>query len=151
MSLGKYIENQLFMAKTGPIVILEDDMEDQEIMLEVFRELKILNELKFFTSGKDFLQYLRTTMDIPFLIFTDINLPVMSGIEVREQIFNDDYLRKKSIPYIFLTTSDGQGILEKAFDLQVQGFFQKAATMEDMKKQVKQIVDYWKGSKHPNH
>jgi CheY-like chemotaxis protein len=139
------------MPASGPIIILEDDVEDQEIMADVIRELGIPNEIKFFQSGKEFLQYLRNTTDTPLLILTDINLPVMSGIEVREKICNDDYLRKKSIPYIFLTTSDGKGILERAFDLQVQGFFQKESTLEAMKKQIKQIIDYWKSSKHPNY
>lgn len=139
------------MSKTGPIIILEDDLEDQEIMADVIRELKVPNEIKFFQSGEAFLNYLRTTTDTPLLIFTDVNLPVMSGLEIREVIFNDPHLRKKSIPYIFLTTSDGQGILEKAFNLQVQGFFQKETTMEAMKTQIKQIIDYWKSSKHPNY
>jgi CheY-like chemotaxis protein len=130
------------MAMTGPVVILEDDKEDQEIMPDVFGELAVPNKLNFFYSGKNFLLYLRTTTDVPFLIFMDIYLPVISGLEVREQIFNDDYLHKKGIPYIFLTMSNSHGILEKAFNLQVQVLFQKASTLEDMKQQVKQIVDY---------
>jgi len=138
------------MAKTGPILILEDDLDDQEILADVFAQLGISNELKFFQKADDVLTYLRSTSETPFLILTDINLPGMSGLELRQEIFNDDHLRKKNIPYIFLSTSDAGGYLDKAYEMQVQGFFKKESTYEAVKKQIRQIVDYWKNCLYPD-
>ena len=86
----------------GPIIIVEDDVEDREIMQEIFTELQIHNELRFFSDGHDVINYLRNTKDKPFIIMTDVNMPGVNGIELREEIMKDENLRRKSIPFIFL-------------------------------------------------
>lgn len=138
------------MNTKGPIIIVEDDIEDREIMQEIFSELGIANELKFFYEGSDVLQYLRNTHDKPFLILTDVNMPGVNGLELREEIIKEDHLRRKSIPFVFLSTSDGSQIINKVYDLQVQGYFQKQTSFPEIKKQIKLIVDYWANCKHPN-
>jgi CheY-like chemotaxis protein len=40
----------------------------------------------------------------PFLILYDINMPCMNGLELRRALAGDARLKKKSIPFIFLTT-----------------------------------------------
>ena len=134
----------------GPIIIVEDDLEDREIMQEIFSELSISNELKFFYEGGDVIKYLRETHDKPFLILTDVNMPGVNGLELREEIMKEDHLRRKSIPFVFLSTSDGSQIINKVYDLQVQGYFQKQTSFPEIKKQIKLIVDYWTNCKHPN-
>ncbi|MBD0376620.1 MAG: response regulator, partial [Flavisolibacter sp.] len=49
------------MASAGPVIIVEDDLEDQEIYADVFKELKCTHEVKFFEEGQALLHYLRTT------------------------------------------------------------------------------------------
>lgn len=134
-----------------PLVIIDDDEEDQQILAEVISELGITNPLRFFKEGAAALHYLRTTPEQPFIIITDVNMPGMNGLTLREEIFTDPYLKRKSIPFIFLSTSDGKGILEKVYDLQVQGFFMKRTTMGEMKEQLHLILSYWDECKHPNH
>ena len=41
------------MNKKGPIIIIEDDPEDQEILTEVFNNLKYPNKLLFFLNGQE--------------------------------------------------------------------------------------------------
>ena len=138
------------MNTKGPTIIVEHDLEDREIMQEIFTELGITNELRFFMDGGDVLQYLRKTTDKPFLILTDVNMPGINGLELREEIMKEDHLRRKSIPFVFLSTSDGSQIINKVYDLQVQGYFQKQTSFPEIKKQIKMIVDYWAHCKHPN-
>ena len=138
------------MKALGPIIIVEDDKEDQEVLSEVFTDLKIENEIKFFKEGNSVLAYLRTTTDKPFIIITDINMPMMNGLELRAEIQKDDHLRKKSIPFVFLSTTDGSRIIDKVYELQVQGFFQKEFSYEAVSNQIKLIIDYWSKCKHPN-
>jgi CheY-like chemotaxis protein len=138
------------MKALGPIIIVEDDKEDQEVLAEVFAELKIENEIKFFKEGTSVLAYLRTTSDKPFIIITDINMPMMNGLELKAEIYKDEYLRKKSIPFIFLSTTDGSRIIDKVYQLEVQGFFQKEFSYEAVSNQIKLIIDYWSKCKHPN-
>ncbi|MBD0374323.1 MAG: response regulator [Flavisolibacter sp.] len=138
------------MSKNHPILIVEDDVDDQDILKEVFHSLEIPNELKFFNRCPDLLDYLRTTTDRPLIILTDVNLPVMSGIELRMEICKDEYLRRKSIPFVFLTTSNSIQAIEKAYDLNVQGYFIKEDNFNAIKSMIRQIIDYWVVCKHPN-
>ena len=138
------------MSSAGPVVVVEDDLDDQEIFTEIFTELQFNNPIIFFQGGQAVLDYLKTTSDKPFIIITDINLSGMDGIQLRSEICKDDYLRQKSIPFVFLTTSDGKHILQKVYGMQVQGFFQKKSTYEAIKRQIKLIIDYWQECRHPN-
>jgi CheY-like chemotaxis protein len=137
------------MPKSGPIIIVEDDFDDQEILKEVFGELGIPNILHFFSSCINALDYLLTTLEKPFLILSDINLPVMSGIELKQKINSNDYLRKKSIPFIFLSTSPNNMVIEQAYQMQVQGYFVKPTKLIDLKEMVQLIIGYWKTCRHP--
>jgi CheY-like chemotaxis protein len=138
------------MSKIGPIVIVDDDEDDQFILKEVFEILKISNPLKFYKDGNQVLEYLRTTKEQPFLIVCDINMPGMSGLELRALIDANEFLRKKSIPFIFLSTAVSQMDLEKAYELNVQGFFIKGSSIKALEKIIKTVHEYWQMCRHPN-
>ena len=138
------------MAYSKPIVIVEDDQDDQDLIDDVFGALRIQYERRFFRDGVEALQYLKTTSEQPFLIICDINMPIMDGIELRAAIQADERLRKKSIPFIFLSTDASPAAVRKAYDLTVQGFFQKANTFSEMQTMLEYIVEYWKMCKHVN-
>jgi CheY-like chemotaxis protein len=138
------------MQQNGPIIILEDDQDDREILTEAFKSLGIKNELKFFDDCKKALSYLKTTTDRPFLIISDINMPKMSGNDLKREINKDEHLRRKSIPFIFFTTSAQKSSVATAYELMVQGYFQKANDFNDIRKSIKMIVDYWTICLHPN-
>ena len=68
------------MPHNGPVIIVEDDEDDQQLMRDTFGDLGIKNELLFFKEGGAFLQYLRATPQQPFIIITDVNLPLCKKI-----------------------------------------------------------------------
>ncbi len=139
------------MAITGPIIIIEDDEDDQEFLAQVLEELEVKNEILFFTSCLPAMDYLILTHESPFLILCDVNLPIKTGIEFKSEIDADPLLRKKSIPFVFFSTSDDQPTVNYAYNqLTVQGFFRKASRLQDIKELVKIIIDYWKHCLHPN-
>ncbi len=138
------------MVKLGPIIIVEDDLDDQDILKEVLNDLMVTNEQLFFTTAQAAWDYLMITEEQPFLIMSDINLPGMNGLEFRKAITENDYLRSKSIPFIFHTTSADRTAVKKAYELVVQGFFQKQVSISALKNDLKLIIDYWKTCKHPN-
>lgn len=135
---------------SGPIIYVEDDEDDQFLFQTTIAGLNISNEIRMFSNGKEFLDYLCVTNEKPFLIFCDINMPVMNGLNLRKHIIKDDFLRKKSIPFVFYTTGVSDETVELAYDLIVQGFFQKVTNMADMHSLIESIIDYWKTCKHPN-
>ncbi len=129
------------MKKSGPIIVIEDDEEDQMLLDEIFRNLKFDNRVIFFSDGDDALQYLNATEEHPLLILSDINMPKMDGFEVRDKVSKNERLR--SIPYLFFTTGVNKEAIDAAYAMCVQGFFIKPARMSDMQDTIRKIVEYW--------
>jgi len=136
--------------KNGPIILVEDDMDDQEIIIDALQTLGLQNEIKTFDTGQKALDFLKKMEKQPFLIISDVNLPVMNGLQLKFEIQKNELLRAKSIPFIFLTTSGDKKAVEEAYELQAQGFFVKEITYEGINKQLRGIIDYWKNCRHPN-
>ena len=138
------------MNKSGPIIIIEDDPDDQLILQDVFKDLQIENEVIYCTDGLLALAYLTKTVDQPFLILSDINMPKLDGLELREKIHNNEQLRLKCIPYLFFTTSAEQKMVVDAYSKSVQGFFVKPTNYSHLLHIIKTIIDYWKECQSPN-
>ncbi len=139
------------MNKTGSIIVIEDDTDDQMILNEIFEELNFKNEIIFFEDGDEALDYLIKTKDEPFLILSDINMPRLNGIELREKIHTNEDLRLKCIPYLFFTTSGEQKYVVDAYSKSVQGFFVKPDSYEKLKRTIKIIIEYWQECESPNY
>ena len=139
------------MNKGGPIIIIEDDLDDQELLTEVFKELDYKNEIIFFGDGEQALDFLVNNEVEPFIIFSDINMPKLSGVELREKVHNNEDLRIKSIPYLFFTTTAEQKHVIEAYSKSIQGFFIKPSSFSDLKRNIKIIVEYWQECVSPNY
>jgi len=139
------------MNKTGPIIFIEDDLDDQEIITEVFKELNYANELIFFSDGELALTYLTATDVEPFIIFSDINMPKLTGMELRAKVHQNEDLRLKSIPYLFFSTQAEQQDVVNAYSKSIQGFFVKPSNYNDLKNTIHAIVYYWQICVSPNY
>ncbi len=138
------------MNKNGPIVVIEDDKDDQEILAEIFRNLNFKKAIIYFSDGQDALDYLIETKDKPFLILSDINMPKLNGFELREKIHTNEDLNLKCIPYLFFTTTSNQKSVIDAYSQSVQGFFVKPDSFEKLQLTIKKIIDYWEQCEAPN-
>jgi CheY-like chemotaxis protein len=137
--------------KSRPIILIEDDDDDMEILKEVLTELNLSNKIIWFKNCIEAWQYLTTTADQPFIIICDINLPLQSGIEFKRQIDLNPVMRRKSIPFVFYSTSAGQKIVNEAYtQYTVQGFFKKPYNFDEIKNHMRIIMEYWAICKHPN-
>jgi len=139
------------MNKKGPIIIIEDDLDDQELLTDVFKELDFKNEIIFFGDGEQALDFLINTAIEPFIIFSDINMPKLNGVELREKVHNNEDLRIKSIPYLFFTTTAEQKHVIEAYSKSIQGFFVKPSSFHELKRTIKIIVEYWQECVSPNY
>lgn len=139
------------MNKTGPIIIIEDDSGDRELLTIVFSELDFTNEIIYFKDGEYALDYLLQSSEEPFLILSDINMPKLNGLELREKINNNEDLRMKCIPYLFFSTSAEQKHVVDAYSKSVQGFFVKPNSYDHLKRTIRIIVEYWLECESPNY
>ncbi|HEX8268974.1 MAG TPA: response regulator [Flavobacterium sp.] len=139
------------MAKTGPIVIIEDDADDKSILEEVLRDLNVPNEIIWFEGTEEAYNYLCTTTESIFLIFCDINLPGLNGLEFKRTVDAVPELRRKSIPFLFYSTTATQKDVNEAYtEMTVQGFFTKGSNYPELKRLIGIILDYWMSCRHPN-
>ena len=136
--------------KNGPVIVIEDDADDQEILTDIFRNLKYPNKILFFFDGQDALSHINESDDPPFLILSDINMPRLNGFELREKLKTDEKLNVKCIPYLFFSTALNQKAVIDAYSLSVQGFFVKQSSIVELEKTIFSIMEYWRRCAAPN-
>jgi CheY-like chemotaxis protein len=137
------------MSKTGPIIVIDDDPDDQEMIHRVISKLNPSNEIKRFFDGEEALQYFKDTTDRPFLVICDINMPLMNGLELKKNIEASAVLSKKVKPFVYLTTTAQPDQLLRAYDLTCHGFFIKGQSYSELKETLIQIIAYWNRCEHP--
>lgn len=135
----------------GPIVLVDDDRDDHEVFREALLTFGIGNsQIRAFYDGLSALDYMITSEEKPFIIICDVNMPNMNGLDLRRKINENEILRKKSVPFIFMSTTAQANHVEEAYDLTVQGFFVKPVIFAEIRKSLELILGYWKDCVHPN-
>lgn len=138
------------MNDNSPILILEDDEDDQFFLTSILEKIAPKNPVICFSEGQKALDYLKTTPDRPFMILSDINLAPMSGLEFRREIEQDPQLRPKSIPFIFMTHPVYDEQVQEAYELTIQGYFEKGNQLAQMQSDLETIITYWSKCVRPN-
>ena len=138
------------MNKKGPILIIEDDIDDQETLTDVFKKLEYMNEVVFFSDDEKALEYINKDDVLPFLILSDINMPRLTGLELKKRIHTDAQLQIKCIPYLFFTTSASKQSVIDAYSMSAQGFFIKDLSVAELEKTIRVIIEYWQRCYSPN-
>src|SRR3954465_3034574 len=131
------------MNKNGPVVIIEDDEDDQLILTDIFKNLNYKNSIVFFSDGNEALDYLNKTEVVPFLILSDINMPKINGFELRNKIATNEKLHVKCIPYLFFSTAANKKSVIDAYAMSVQGFFIKPSSIKKLESTIQTIMEYW--------
>ncbi|MBA2746236.1 MAG: response regulator [Flavisolibacter sp.] len=134
----------------NPIIVVDDDKDDLELLQQAFLELNVENEIIVFDDGLKFIEYIKATDSKTFFILCDINMSRLPGMELKKIIYDDETLRIKCVPFIFLSTSGASSSIMKAYSYGVQGFFIKPNTLEKLKSMLHAMITYWSESQHPN-
>jgi CheY-like chemotaxis protein len=135
--------------KPAPVIIVDDEPDEHDLMKVIWEELKLSYPLISFTSGQRLIDYLRTDEEIPFLIICDIHLSAMDGFELRKQILENDSSKFKSVPFIFWSGSASESEVKEAYHLSSHGFFIKPSSFNALKDLIKDIIAYWHKSEIP--
>lgn len=136
--------------KTGPIIVIEDDIDDQQLLDEAFKSLNYPYEVVFFTDGYLALDFIEKTDVQPFLILSDINMPKIDGFELKRKIHNNEELKVRCIPYLFFTTGVNRQAVYDAYSMSAQGFFIKPNSIAGLQNTIRKIVEYWQECYSPS-
>ena len=139
------------MNPESPIVVIDDDADDYEILKGAIWHINIQNDVVWLQATEYVIEYLLKMPVQPFIIFCDINMPKMNGLALKQQIDDNTILRRKSIPFIFYSTRSDKDFVDKAYkELNIQGFFRKGTEIQDIYRTLKLIIEYWDTCIHPN-
>lgn len=133
----------------SPILIVDDDQDDLDMIKEVTDHLCIKRPILLFKSGNELVTYLMQDNLSPFIIISDVNLPNEDGFALKKRILESNVLKYKSIPFIYWTNGASEKQIRYAYDLPAQGFFFKPDNFNDLCQTLKTIVEYWQKSQHP--
>ncbi|HIA02546.1 MAG TPA: response regulator [Myxococcales bacterium] len=121
-----------------PILVCEDTPDDCEIFSDAIKRGRIANPVFFVEDGEEGLAYLNGTGEfadrnkypLPGLIFMDINMPKLNGLQVLEGIRANASL--ETIPVVMLTVSDSDEDILRSYELDTVVYIQKPVTAENL-------------------
>lgn len=132
-----------------PILLLEDDEIDVESIKRALKELRVKNPLVVCENGAKGLEWLRAHPDTPpAVILSDIDMPVMNGLEFLDKVKHDPALQK--LPVVILSTFSEEADRAKAFQLGVAGYMVKPIDANIYLSIMKTITNYWHSSELPS-
>lgn len=137
------------MIDKAEIVLAEDNPTDAEFITRALKQQGLHERLAHFQDGEDVLEYIfaegkfehRNIADVPKVIFLDIKMPKVSGLEVLHRIKLDT--RTKSIPVVILTSSQQQVDVVKSYQLGANSYIVKPIEFDDFVKTVSDLANYW--------
>ena len=116
------------------ILLVEDDVDDQELLREVFHSIEPpVPELRFVNSGNQLLTYLEEVKDdrLPCLILLDYNMPGLNGAEILDEMSKSK--RYAKLPKIIWSTSGTDSFKTTCLSLGALDYVIKPTTVEDLK------------------
>ena len=139
------------MNNTGPVEILlvEDNPQDLELTLRALKKANLANRIHIARDGAEALEFIfcegphagRRIDDAPKVIFLDLKLPKVDGLEVLKRVKNDP--RTKNIPVTMLTSSKEQRDIVESYNLGVNSYIVKPVDFQQFNEAVRQLGLYW--------
>jgi len=121
------------------IVIAEDDTDDAEIIQNSFDKHAAFKKVDVVNNGKELLTFLKDTATKPDVILTDINMPILNGIEALKEISEDNHL--KDIPAFVYSTTINPVYEAKSLELNSKGFLIKPYDLKGFDEIPEKIVN----------
>lgn len=137
------------ISKEIDILIVEDNSTDAELTIRALKKNNLANKIFLVEDGEEALDFLfarnkytdRKNNENPKVVFLDLKLPKVDGLEVLKAIKSDDTL--KTIPVVVLTSSNEESDIVKSYQLGVNSFITKPVDFEKFMIAVKEIGFYW--------
>jgi CheY-like chemotaxis protein len=133
----------------GVILYVEDEEDDVYLLRHVFKEAGIANPIVSVVGGEAAMDYLkgagpyanRSDHPLPVLLLLDINLPLVSGLEVLA------WLRSKSavpaLPTLILSSSSQPSDVRRAYQFGANAYLIKPSGLAQLLTMAKAIHDFW--------
>ena len=132
-----------------PILLVEDNKDDEYLTLRAFKKNHIMNEVVIARDGAEALEYLfgtgvyegRDLSIMPQVVLLDLNLPRVSGLDVLRRIRQDE--RTKFLAVVGLTSSKEEEDVLTSYALGANSYVRKPVDFVEFSDAVKTLGLYW--------
>jgi CheY-like chemotaxis protein len=137
------------MSSEVEILIVEDNARDLELTMRALAKHNLGNRVVALRDGAAALDFLfargeyeeRTIGAGPHVIFLDMKLPKVDGIEVLRQIKADE--RTRTIPVVMVTSSAQERDMAESYRLGVNSYVVKPIDFDAFVKTIADLGFYW--------
>ena len=124
------------------ILLGEDDIDDEEMLKEVFMSIDRSFALRFFNIGRKLVEAIVSLPhhDLPCLIVLDYNMPEMNGAEILKVL--REHERFHPIPKIIWSTSGSDIYKSVCLELGACDYITKPSNMKDLTEAARYMLSF---------
>lgn len=137
------------MKKELTIFYTDDDFDDLVFFREIVESLGTDYTIVTQNNGEQLLHALHNPPPQPYLIFLDINMPGMNGLETLKKLREKKNL--KLLPVVIFSTSNDESIIERSRMLGATYYLTKSGSFTELEKSIAHVLSINWGSFVPTH
>ena len=131
------------------IILVEDNVHDAAMAIRALHKHNLADLLIHFENGADALDFIfgngkyagRNTSNTPKVIFLDLQMPKVNGIEFLDRIKSS--LKTKAIPVVVLTASAEDPDIKRCYELGANSYIVKSVDYSIFSKTIVDAAKYW--------
>lgn len=132
-----------------PILLAEDNPDDQKLALRAFSKSNLSNEVIVANDGVEALDYLfgrgkyagETLPELPAVALLDLKMPRLDGISVLKEIRANE--RTKFLPVVIVTSSKEEQDMISGYSCGVNSYVRKPIDFNEFVEAVQNLGLYW--------
>jgi len=129
------------------IFYADDDLDDLDFFREIIENLDADVELVTQQNGQQVLYAINNPPPHPSLLFLDINMPGMTGLEVLKTVRESG---NRDLPIVMFSTSSDELTIKKSRELGANFYVPKSGIFEHLKKSIEHALNINWSSFIPN-
>jgi CheY-like chemotaxis protein len=124
------------------ILLGEDDLDDQELLKELFSSMDTSFALLFMHNGKRLVDYLSSVEDdrLPCLIVLDYNMPELNGEQILRELQKSP--RYAHIPKIIWSTSQSDTYRKRCLEAGADDYVIKPSKVSDLLETIRYMISF---------
>jgi two-component system response regulator len=131
------------------VLLVEDNQQDAELTIRSLKKHKLANNVSVVEDGAEALDFVfcrgkfgqRDINHPPKVIFLDLKLPRVGGLEVLRAIKQD--ARTRSVPVVVVTSSREDPDVKAAYELGANSYVVKPVDFESFTEAIGNLGLYW--------